>query len=254
MSKLHELLAVEKTHVNALNKLLAETSEKFGKDNYFKGYVKTLTMLEDSAENSATEKALSDCRELPTTVPQTLKYVFDYWIKAEDIIFQKNCSNQRASADLEFKGNVIAKCVPVDELMGLEARLEALRRIIDRMPTHDASKKWVKAPDLGDGVWTTTTPDVTTKTEKRMIPVILHEATKEHPAQVKESTKDEVVGTFTTIHYSGAATSAQKAECLAILDELISETKKSRMRANSIESSTDKIGQNLVKLILSPFE
>jgi len=253
MGKLHELLAVERTKVTAVGKILSETDIKFGKDNFFKGYTKTLRMLADSPENSALEQSLSEVRELPTTVVDTLDYALNLWAEAEDIVYQKNVTNRRAIADLEFDEQILVKDVPVDELMGLEVRLENLRKIFEKIPTHDATKKWIEDSQRGKGIWITQNPDVTTKTEKRTVPVILHEATKEHPAQVKESTKDEVVGTFTTVHISGAATSLQKATIMSTMDKLISEVKKARMRANSVEASTDKIGSTLVDIIMKVF-
>lgn len=253
MGKLHELLATEKTLVTAANKLLAETSEKFGKDAYFKGYVKSLKMLADSPENAELERAGSEIRALPTTVKDTLDYALDYWARTEDALYQKNVSNTEAKSAIEFRGRVVAEDVPVDELMGLEVRLEALRKILERMPTLDASKEWRPDPQKGEGVWVTATPDVTTKTEKRMVPVVLYEATKEHPAQVREVARDDIVGTFTTVHYSGAATSAQKAKALETVDELLTEVKKARVRANSVEASTARIGAAITGIILQAF-
>ena len=59
------------------------------------------------------------------------------------------------------------------------------------------------------GVWVGTNPEVTTKQEKIISPVVLYEATDKHPAQIKEISKDIVVGSFTKTVSSGAITSRQ---------------------------------------------
>ena len=251
MPKLHELLAVEKTKSAAANKLLTETQAKFGKFEYFQGHTKSLKMIEDSPQNAAIEAAAAETRQLPTTVYDTLAYTLKYWADAEDIILQKNITNQSAKADIEFRGTVIAKDVPVDELLGLETRLESLRKVLDHMPTLNAGTNWVPSL-LSDSQhsWMLANPEKTIKTEKTTTPVVLYEATKEHPAQIKEVTVDKTVGTFQLLKYCGAATSQQKANVISVLDDLTSEVKKARMRANCAEVQSNKIGGTIVNLIL----
>lgn len=254
MGKLHELLAVEKEKNNALNKLVADTHTKFKKFEYFQGHVKTLKMIEDSAQNNVIEQSAYEDRQLPTTVHETLDYVFQFWKQAEDITFQKNKTNQHAVADIVFRDEVIAKDVPVDELMGLEVRLDTVRKVFDAMPTLPAGVKW--EPDNASGrpgSWVAANKETTTKTEKTMVPVVLYEATDKHPAQVKESTVDKTIGSYTLLKRCGAATSAQKAECIALVDDLICCVKQARMRANSVQASTDKIGQTIVDILMRPF-
>lgn len=254
MGKLHELLAVEKTRVNAAAKLMQDTQYKFGKhDTYFVGQIKELKMLEDSASNQAMEAAAASNNQLPTTVQETLEYALDFWAKAEDVIYQKNVTNRNAIADIMFRGDVLAKDVPVDELMGLEVRLEQLRNVCVMMPTLPATVKVNVLPNGMKGAWIEETPVVTTKTEKVTVPVVLYEATDKHPAQVKESSTDKVVGTFKLTKMFGAATTQQKADVIAALDELIAETKQARMRANSVEASTGTIGAKITKVILDQF-
>lgn len=255
MGKLHELLAVEKVKVGAANKLLSDTTYKFKKAEYFSGHVKSLNMIEDSEQNKAIENAAYDVRNLPTTVHETLEYALKFWADAEDVIYQKNSTNKYAVADLYYQGNVISKDVSVDELLGLENRLEVLRKVFEEIPTLNAATRWQQ--NLGSGragAWEAVNPEITTKTERITVPVVLYEATDKHPAQVKESTLDRTVGTFSLEKYSGAATSAQKAKIINIVDELLTEVKQARMRANSVEASTEKIGNTLVDIIMGAFK
>lgn len=250
--KQHELLAAEKTVVAAAATLLKETETKFGKEHFFAGNDKTLSLINESASKEALEKAARETRPLTTNVPDTLGYFFGLWNKAEDLLFQKNCTNQRAVADIEFEGRVIATNVPVDELLGLETRLETLRGLLHKTPTLDASKNWVKDTTQGNFVWKTETPETTIKTEKEISSVVLYAATDKFPAQIKEITKDVIVGSFTNQRFSGAVPSLAKANALKNIDTLISEVKKARTRANNVDVSQVNIGAVLTDIILQP--
>lgn len=248
---LHELLATERNFVTQSNKIFLEVTQKFDKEHFFKGFTKSLKMLKDDPNNASIEQAGSERKELTTTVKQTLSYLMDYWTKAEDIQATKNETNRHAIADVEVNGQVVLTGIPVDELMGLESRLMELRKLFEKMPTLDASKSWTPS-QIADGAWEAVNEDVTTKTEKVVTVVVLYEATKEHPAQVKEMSKDEVVGTYTMKHFSGAVTSLQKAQCLERVDSLLVAVKMARMRANGINIVKKNVGELLAQYLLKP--
>ena len=254
MGMLHEVLAVEATKKQAAEHLLAETAGKFGKEHFFSGHVKTLAMLNDSPENHALEAAAREERALPTTVYDTLEYAFSLWVEAEDVTFQKNMTNTTAFADIVMGDITVATKVPVDELMGLEVRLDKIRGVLKLMPTIDAAKNWDKDTSRGDHVFVTRDAQKTSKTEKTATPVILYEATKEHPAQVKEVNKDVVVGTFEKRDWSGAVTAVQKSDVLKRIDDMISAVKAARMRANKTEVIQGTIGSKIVALIMEPLK
>ena len=222
MGKLHELLAVEDTVVKASEKLIAETNEKFNKHTeFFTGGVRTLSRLKDSAEDKAIEVAQRREKQLPTDVSDTLQYIFPYIEKTLDLKLSKHLTNQVAVADIELDGQVIASKVPVDFLLDLEKAIPHWRKMYLAMPTLDLSRKWEADRK---GVWKSEAAK-TSQTEKIMYPVELSPATEKHPAQVKEATKDIVVGTFHQIDFSGAATSQQKADILALCDNLLTAVK-----------------------------
>jgi hypothetical protein len=256
MGKLHEVLATEKTVVGASDKLIEETRQKFSKyDHYFVGHLKTLSMIEDSEANRVMAAASKAAKDMPTTVEETLEYTLAHWARAEDVIATKNVTNQGAVADIEFRGTIFAEAVPVDELMGLEARLQVVRGLIQLVPTQDASREWsLDTSSRHKGAYRQNNVERTTKTEKITVPVVLYEATKEHPAQVKEVSRDVVVGTFEQVNWTGAATAKQKAEMMSTIDDLLIEVKKARMRANMIEARKTEIGRKIVNAILAPLK
>jgi len=255
MTVLHEILAAEKTVTNARDQLAEDTRNKFNKvENYFTGMVKTLAMIDDTPENQAAAQAARQEKELPTTVVATLDYFLRFWAKAENTLNLKNATNRNAIADIEFRGQTIAHNIPVDELMGLEIRLADLRKLFVLIPTLDASKEWAVAQTAPiAGTWDALHPQVTTKTEKIMTPVVLYPATDKHPAQVEKISTDKVVGTFTTTFTSGATTAIQKANVLAVVDDLITAVKQARIRANQVEvGRIDELGTMLSNLIMAP--
>lgn len=253
MTKLHEVLAAEKTPMAAWHQLLEETKKKFSNtESFFSGHSKSLKMLEDTPQNATVEAAAREEKAVVTTVFETLEYALEIYGRAEDLQYQKNATNIKALGKILWKGEVLIDNVPVDELMGLEKRLQEIRSLILSVPTLDASRQWRKG-QLGAHVWELHNPIETTKTEKHLEGVTLKESTKEHPAQVQAVTRDTVVGKFTTVLRSGAATAAQKAEAIKTIDQLLVEVKQARVRTNDTVVENRHIADKIVGLILAPF-
>jgi hypothetical protein len=252
-AKLHELLAAEKTPTGAWNQLYEDTLKKFKNPaHFFNGHSKSLKMINESPENAATEDQNRDEKPVTTTVFDTLDYALDIFAKAEDLQYQKNKTNTKALGTVMWKGQPFLVDLPVDELLGLEARLTKLRQLFAEIPTLDATKSWI-ASNLRD-VWQVEYPEDTVKTEKVVVPVVMSPATEKHPAQVQAVGKDIVVGKFTLLKRSGEATAQQKADMLKIVDELMVEVKQARMRANETEAVTDKIAHKITVLLLGPLQ
>ena len=254
-AKLHEILAVEKSRTGQVKTLLDDTSRKFNRaTDYFSGHLKSLKLIRDDPANAAIEAAAREQRQLPTTVVETLDYLFKHWANAEDVLLQKSLTNQVAKADIVLAdGKTLASNVPVDELLGLESRLEELRKLFHAMPTNRADTRYAPSDDGRKGSWTAVDADVTTKTERTKEPFIKAPATDKHPAQVDVVEKDVVVGTFTNIKLSGAATTLQKAQAIELVDDLIASTKQARMRANTVEVLEGRVGSAIASHLMQAF-
>ncbi len=174
-------------------------------------------------------------------------------MKAEDLQYQKNATNRIATATVMWNGAPFLIDLPVDELLGLEARIQKIRGLIEAAPTLDATRSWVQASQINAHVWELEQPERTTKTEKKIFPIEMSPATDKHPAQVQIGTRDENVGLFTTMKRSGACTAVQKSNALVLVDQLLVEVKQARMRANETFAVTETIGKSLKDLLLSPF-
>jgi hypothetical protein len=93
-----------------------------------------------------------------------------------------------------------------------------------------------------------------TRTKKTVRPMVLYEATKEHPAQVKEVTEDLPVGTILEQEWSSLITPATKADLLDRCDILVRAVRRARARANELEIDVkaNKIGKKLLDFVFHP--
>ena len=255
MTKLHEILAAEKTPTAAWNTLQEDTLKKFkNAEHFFAGHSKSLSMIEGTPANEAEEAKSREDKPVPTTVYETLEYALGIFEKAEDLQYKKNATNRLATGTVNWNGQPLLKDLPIDELLGLEARLQKIRGLIEAAPTLDATKNWVPAKQLGEYVWELAAPEKTTKTEKIIVPVTMSPATDKHPAQIQAVNKDQVVGTFSIMKRSGACTTTQKADALTNIDQLLVEVKQARMRANETEVVKGDIARKLIEVILAPLK
>jgi hypothetical protein len=255
MSQLHELLAVEGTRKATWNTVKASDLKKLSNVNLFQGLTKRLKMIADSEENKVIEAAAKTDKARQTSVIDTLDYTLDQFAAFENLQAQKNFTNLNAKANVIVKNGdgtetTIFTDLPVDQLLGLEARLPEIKELLLATPTLDAAVNWTYNPSTRawDGPTSTTT-----KTEKKIDAKVLYEATDKHPAQIKEFTADIVVGSFTETKSSGELTAVQKADTILFIDRLIQAVKEARMRANSttVDVNAPKIGTELKKLIMA---
>jgi hypothetical protein len=255
MTELHEVLAAEKTRNAAWNAVYTETQKKFGNPHFFRGLVRRLRMLEQSPANDALEQQEKQDKPVITSVYATLEYLLQQYAQLEDLQYIKNVTNRNAVGTVMWDGKPFLVDLPVDELLGLEARLNMLRQLFVLLPTLDAGKTWGRSAAAGSHGYVSASEE-STKTDKQIQAVVLHPATKEHPAIVDKLSKDVVVGLFTTYHHSGEATALQKAEAIMRIDQLIIEVKQARMRANSIEITEPEqsIGDAIATLLLEALE
>ena len=254
MAKLHELLAAQKTRSGSWNQLYLDTMKKF-KDptHYFEGHTRRLQMLGDENTNEAIQAAAREDKPVITTVYETLKDALEVFAKAEDLEAQKNQTKHHATGTVLWKGQALFTEVPIDELLGLESRLTRLKELWTAIPTQDATRTWHPAPDSGTGQYEAD-PEETTKTEKTVVPIVLHAPTPEHPAQVHPINKDVTVGRFIMKRRTGAATAQQKFEALKQIDDLLVEIKAARQRANETPVVEKHLGETLADLLLEPFK
>jgi hypothetical protein len=246
MGQLHEILAVEGGLEKTSKKLVQSSMKQFGKENLFTGQTRILTMFDaDQSQLNTTET-----QKIETTVDENLDYALKGVAKYWDSIVQKDEANQRAVADINVNGNVIAKDVPATTLLGLESKLVELRNLFEAIPTLAPGITWVKSEGDIPGVFVTKDPVIQFKTENDIDYRVLYEATKEHPAQVTQFKVVKNVGKYTTEKKSGMYSSHRKAQVLENLETLLAAVKRARQRANKVEVNKEKaIGNALIDFI-----
>jgi hypothetical protein len=245
MAKLHELLAVEADLFGTFKKIIEETIVTFSKrQEHFMGATRTLDLLAEGSEPQPTER-----KALDTTVNAKLDYQEKHIIRYLDAVLQKELTNQQAVADIVIDGVVVAEKIPAPYLLGLETKLKSIRQTYETIPTLPPGIEWIEDPNAGDGVYKRKHPLEQFKTEKVIVPQILYEATKEHPAQVKEISETKNIGKYTRSEQCSMLTPSTKSALLGRLDTLIQAVKKARQRANATTVVPGKIGEKLFNYI-----
>lgn len=245
MAKMHELLAVLNDRSSAATAIINETKDTFGKRaDHFKGQTRVVTFFDEARAS----ENVSDTKEIVTTVDDkldhALKIVGHHW----DALFQMEATNQVANADLIVDGVKIAEGVPATFLLGMEARLKELRGVLLMMPTLAPELTWSENASLGKGVFVSNI-QTNFKTEKNLGYKVLYEATKEHPAQIREWTEDKPVAKIETTQRSAMLSPARKSAMIERTDELIAAVKKARQRANTVDVIGKKIAKDMFDYI-----
>jgi hypothetical protein len=241
--KLFHHLVYENEVRNEYKNMLAEAKKGFAERSKYEGMTRNYQPNEEDGDPIAPDR-----KELVTTVQDKLDYLKKYIVKLLDYEAVKDCTNAdaNAKADLVVDGVVIGENLPATLLLQLEKRLREIRDVYASAPTLDLSKEW---KNTGEKYRYKLGPITTYKSEKKVVPVVLYEATKEHPAQVKESTKDLVVGTYETMYFTGAIHPRLKSEWLERLDILIESCKVARTEANEVDLVKSNIGTKLLEFV-----
>jgi len=246
-SVLHELLAVEGDLEGTHKKILEEAKVTFTKkaDHFFGQHRKLEVFADDGI------KYPEEYKKLETTVQQKLDYMMGAEIRYFDALLGKEATNQTATADLIVDGVTIGTGLPATFLLGMETRLKHLRAVYEVIPTLQPGVAWEKDETMGKGIYKATNPNETLKTETVIEPIVLYEATKEHPAQIKEVSKTRNIGKYVTTIWSGMISPAQKSIVLSRIDKLIRAFKQARQRANMTEVVKRTIGKEIFEFINS---
>ena len=244
MAKMHELLSVESSVVSNYNRDFEETLKVFGRADLF---TRTVTKKEYFDESDASKLNTTETKEITTTVSERLKWFRKPVSKFFDFVLQKDLTNQKSTADIEVDGKVLASGIPATTLLMLETKLQDMRKVLNEVPTLPAGFIW--ETDAGQGLYRSKEPKITFSSKNTPKAVVLYEATKEHPAQVKEVNEAVPVAKVTVETYSGMLTSGQKADMLGRLDTLLQAVKKARQRANLVDVQKADIGETLVNYI-----
>ncbi len=245
MTHLHELLAVDGNLKGQAEKVRTDMTSSFDKKRHlFTEKLVTFTPQEDGAVG-VTEEQL----DLQSTVRRELKWVADIWAQAIDVSASIAEANTRARADVILDdGTVVFTGLPATALLELEKRLSEVQNLVQAVPTLDPAKGFSADAHREKGIYKAR-DDVKTRTKKVQRPIVLYDATPEHPAQTQLISEDVPVGTIRTQEWSGLLTPLEKSEMLERVEALRRAVKAARSRANEVEITQGKLGEKLFQYV-----
>lgn len=222
-----QIVAIEKGVKARVYARVSDLHKANQKAELFNGMAKTYRPLAD------------DGKELPPESKKVQFSVDDQLAEARkslseliDLTARKDWTNCAAKADIKIGGLPIVSGVPATHLLFLEKQLTDFRSFVAALPVLDTSEDWTYDP--ASGMYRT--PEVKThRTEKQQKPIVLYDATPEHPAQTQVLTSDELVGHWTTVKHSSAMPTPDKVALLERVDTLLKAVKQAREEANSVD-------------------
>jgi hypothetical protein len=241
MAKLNQIIAVLNGVKNTTQQEQAKIYQLVQKTALFQGLTRTFAPKNEEGYVYPSENQM-----VQVTASKAIASFIAASSELLDIALTQDTANTKATVDLAVDGVIIAVGVPVTNLLFLEDRVQEFKAFVNGLPSLAIDKEWEY--DANKGVYRSTPRD-TTKTKKTQEFVVAYEATKEHPAQIKEITTDAIEGTWTTTELSGALPSDEKTAILKRLDLLQRAILKARQEANSIEVTDKKIAGELLAYI-----
>jgi hypothetical protein len=240
MAKLNQIVAIEK---GIKSKAVAEVSELYKviqKPALFNGFQKTYQAKDEEGESLPAEK-----QRVQFTTNDVMNTLSKAMANLIDITARKDYTNCIAKADVAVDGVVIISRAPVSFLLFMEKQLTDLRTFVATLPILDEGEKWERDPNSG----LFRSEEIKThRTKKIQKPIVMYDATKEHPAQTQMSVEDVIAGYWTQVKHSGAIGKPKKDSLLKKIDALHNAIKQSREQANmedEVTGGSPSIGQDL---------
>lgn len=244
--KLCQFIAIESSVKNRVTTELTEAHKELQRSDLFNGHSRRYAPRNEDPTSPVGEQLPEENKKVVARAEAIVKLTIDRLVEHYDLAATRDYGNCVAKADVEVDGKVLLKDVPVAHLLFLEKRVEDLLTFIKKLPTLDPTENWEfnASQDLF-----ATTPVQSVRTKKISRALVLYEATKEHPAQVKEITEDVQAGTWSTIKYSSAIPLQKRNEMLRRAESLQKAIKFAREKANATEVEDKKVGRAVLDFV-----
>lgn len=246
MTKLHQILALEKGLKSKREKVMTAAYQLFqkGAAGPFQGISRSYQPRDDDGENLPGED-----NRVQKRVDEELRQVEAVLAELIDLTVTKDAANCSANGNITVDGTVLAADVPVTTLLSIEKLLVDIRTMAMEIPVLDPSFTW-EFDEATDSYRSEVKQ--TTRTKKLRRSHVLYEATPEHPAQVEAYTEDVIVGDWDTIHFSGAVPATTRNAIITRLEELQKAVKIAREEANEADAPSVEIAAPLLDYIFTP--
>lgn len=237
MSKLNQIIAIEKGVKTAAENAFTGAYRVAGKGDLFNGFYKTYASFEDEGVQYPGEAL-----KIQATAQGVIGNVTDALNRLFDIVATKDVANQSAAADIVVEGAVLVPKVPVTTLLWLEKKLVDVRTFIAALPVLDPVENW--SWDAANERFHTEAKE-TIRQKKVSKFVTIAPATDKHPAQVVKEVEDVPEGRWSLVKLSNALPASRRVELLGRVEALIVAVKTAREEANSMPITEVEIGARI---------
>ncbi len=236
MTKLSQILAVEKGTKAFADKILTGAYHALQRTSALNGLTKTYRVL-----NENDPVLPSEATNVQVRTEIVIRDVEKALTRLYDVVATKDWANTVAVADVKLPdGTVVLSKVPVTYLLFLEKQLVDLNTFITKLPVLDIAEDW----EFDDNKNVFKTPIVETKSMRKVRKVLtLAPATDKHPAQVESYQEDELAGFWSTVKLSGALPAGRVVELSERVQKLADAVKFAREEANSVTVVDQKVGE-----------
>lgn len=153
-----------------------------------------------------------------------------------------------AVADVRVGDTVLVPGAPVPYLLWLDKQLDDLQTFTNKLPTHDPSTTWeLEEPR---GVYKSA-PVMTARQVNQPKSFIAVAETDKHPAQYQIINEPVMVGTWTTIRYTGSIPVSQKARMQQRIASLRKAVSSALVEANRAEAVQPRVGAAIMNYIFA---
>ena len=239
--KLNQAIAIANGEKSKSASVMTGLYHKLQKADLFEGFTKRYKPLDEDSKETLPEES----KVVQMNVRDAIKEGSAAVEQLINIIGTIDVGNTAATADVVVDGKTLLTKVPATNLIFLEKQLVDLKTFVDKFPTLDASENWENV----DEVTFKTAGRSTNRTMKQPFSFTKAVATDRHPEQAEILYRDEVVGKFETVRFSGACTKSDKNEFLERIEKLSKAVKLAREEANSVEVSKSDFGTKVSKYI-----
>ena len=243
MAKLNQIIAIEKGIKARAYSEISELHKAIQKPELFNGFSKTYQKKDEDGEDLPPEK-----KRVQFVATEVLRSVERSSTELMDVTARKDWTNCVAVADVVIDGKTLIHGAPVSYLLFLEKQLTDLRTFAANLPILDESDNWTK--DVNSGLYKADETK-THRTKKVQKPIVLYNATPEHPAQTQMITEDVIAGFWTQVKQSGAMPKPERQALGERIEKLLRAVKEARETANiHDESETPNVGAAIFGYLL----
>ncbi len=246
MPKQHEILAVGLGKKAEAERVMTDAYHLIKKEELFDGFRKTYRPLDEVTG----EKLASEVKNAQHRLPEVVSTVAKKLVELFDVTLTMDVGNQIAKAAVDVEGGPKFADIPVPTLLFLEKQLENLKTFVQTLPTPDAAEVWHQ--DVNQGLLATHPTD-SHRTKKTQRAIVRYPATVEHPAQTEMISEDVLAGYWTTIKYTSRVPANVKAKMLERVVQLQDAVKVARERANSVEVTRRKVGDDMLAFVFGDY-